>query len=102
MNLAEGFLDTLARNQFLEERNACYDANCHGLAGELNGPVPDGLHNSSAEADVQDFFCSSLLLLSLELSDAKVYEPSKRTLFETAIPFCEVVFLKSRLAGAKR
>ena len=34
---------------------------------------------------------SALLLSSLELSDAKVYEPYVRALLETASDFCEVV-----------
>ena len=37
------------------------------------------------------FFSSSLSLSSLELSDAKVYEPSIRALLGTASHFCEVV-----------
>ena len=39
---------------------------------------------------------SSVLLSSLELSDAEVYEPSIRALLGTASPFCEAVVLKSR------
>ena len=38
-----------------------------------------------------DFFLLSLLLSSLELSDAKVYEPELRALLGTASHFCEVV-----------
>ena len=39
--LEEGFLDTLARNQFLENRNAWYYANFHGVAEELEGPLQE-------------------------------------------------------------
>ena len=39
--LREGFFDTLARNQFLENRNAWYYANYHGVAEELNGPLQE-------------------------------------------------------------
>ena len=39
---------------------------------------------------------SSLLLSSLELSDAKVYESEIRALFGTASHFCEVVVLELR------
>ena len=38
---------------------------------------------------------SSPLLLSLELSDAQVYEPEMRALLGTAANFCEVLVLKS-------
>jgi len=41
-------------------------------------------------------FSSALLLSSLELSDAKVYEPQIRALLGTASHFCEVVVLKLR------
>ena len=37
---------------------------------------------------------SSLLLSSLELSDAKVYELSIRALLGIALHFCEVIILK--------
>ena len=37
-----------------------------------------------------------LLLSSLDLSDAKVYEPEIRALLGTASQFCEEVVLKSR------
>ena len=37
-NLAEGFLGTLASNQFLEERNAWYYADYHGTSGETQRP----------------------------------------------------------------
>jgi hypothetical protein len=40
---------------------------------------------------------SSLLLLNLELSDTKVYEPSIRTLLGTASHFCELVVLKLKV-----
>ena len=39
---------------------------------------------------------SSLLLLSLKLSDTKVYEPQIRALLGTAPHFCEVVVLRLR------
>ena len=39
---------------------------------------------------------SSLSLSSLEMSDAKVYEPSIRALLGTASHFCEVVVLNER------
>ena len=39
---------------------------------------------------------SSLPISSLELIDAKVYEPSTRALLGTAVHFCEVVVLKLR------
>jgi hypothetical protein len=39
---------------------------------------------------------SSLLPMSLELSDAKVYEPEMRALLGTASQFCEVVVLEPR------
>ena len=41
--------------------------------------------------DFGQIFFSSLLLLSLELSDTKVYKPSVRALLGTASRFCEVV-----------
>ena len=47
-NLAEGFLGTLASNQFLEERNAWYYASHHRQVGGLDGRVPDGPHRVSA------------------------------------------------------
>ena len=39
---------------------------------------------------------SYLVFSSLELSDAKVYEPSIRALLGTALHFCEAIFLESR------
>ena len=42
------------------------------------------------------FFSSSLLLSSLELNDAKVYEPQIRALLGTSSHFCEEVVLKMR------
>ena len=42
------------------------------------------------------FFFSSLLLSSLELSDAQVYEPFIRAPFGTASHFCRIVVLKLR------
>ena len=44
--------------------------------------------------EVDYFFFSSLLLSSLELSDAKVHEPLIRALLEAASPFCEAIVLK--------
>ena len=43
---------------------------------------------------------SSLLLSSLELSDAKVYEPQTRARLGTAAHFCEVVVLKLKNVSA--
>ena len=41
-----------------------------------------------------NFFFSSLLLSSLELSDTKVYEPQMRARLGTAAHFCEAVVIK--------
>ena len=49
---------------------------------------------AGVQADRKSSSPSSLLLLSLELSDTKVYEPYVRALLETASYFCEVVVLK--------
>jgi hypothetical protein len=42
------------------------------------------------------FSSSSLLLSSLELSDAQIYEPQIRALFGTASHFCEAVVVELR------
>ena len=44
--------------------------------------------------DCCSFFTSSVLLSSLELSDAQVYEPSIRALLGTDSHFCEVAVLE--------
>jgi len=43
-----------------------------------------------------DHASSSLLLSSLELSDAQMYEPSIRAILGSAAHFCEAIVLKSR------
>lgn len=41
-HLSESYLDVLARNYFLENRNTWYYANFHGLTDEeINGPAED-------------------------------------------------------------
>jgi len=45
------------------------------------------------ELSAMRVFSSSLLLSSLQLSDAKVYEPEIRALLGTAAHFCEVAVL---------
>jgi len=46
------------------------------------------------ERESSNYFSSSLLLSSLELSDTKVYEPELRALLGSAAHFCKVVDLK--------
>ena len=59
---------------------------------ELDDPF-DGRGRDSFEST---FFCSSLLLSSLESSDAQVYEPYTRALLGIASHCCEVDVLKLR------
>ena len=67
-------------------------------AGTRVGPPP--LRGPSRALRHLVLLLSSLLLSSLELSDAKVYEPSVRDFFGTAAHFCKVVVLKLRTLRA--
>jgi len=65
----------------------------------LPGPAGCGSRESGSEeggSGEDGSSSSSFLLSSLELSDAKVYEPCIRALLGTASEFCEVVVLKLR------
>ena len=53
----------------------------------------DSARRSSLAAGTASPSSSTLLLSSLELNDAKVYEPSRQALLETASQFSKVVVL---------
>ena len=53
-------------------------------------------HTREGRSECEKYLLFSVLLSSLELSDAKVYEPQIRALLGTASHFCEAVVLKLR------